>query len=67
MMKNTETKSEHGANTDWMNSNEPIDNTIRYLAEHTDLSPNQARELIEKHGTDREKLLKIASTMKAEG
>lgn len=37
------------------------------LAETTDLSPNQALALIEKHGHDLEKLQKIAETMKAEG
>lgn len=40
---------------------------VRYLTENTDLSPRQARELIEKHGNDRAELLKIAKTMKAEG
>ena len=39
---------------------------IRYLVENTDLSPLQARELVAEHGTDREKLMKIAETMKAE-
>jgi hypothetical protein len=39
---------------------------VRYLTEHTDLSPKQARELIERHGNDREELLRIARTMKAE-
>lgn len=42
------------------------DPNVRYLAEHTDLSPKQARELIAEHGNDREKLLRIARTMKAE-
>jgi hypothetical protein len=37
------------------------------LAETTDLSPNQALALIEKHGRDLAKLQKIAETMKAEG
>lgn len=39
---------------------------VRYLTENTDLSPKQARELIEEHGNDREKLLQIAKKMKAE-
>lgn len=39
---------------------------IRYLAEHTDLSPNQARELVRKHGTDRKRLIEAARTIKAE-
>ena len=34
------------------------------FAETTDLSPNQALELIEKHGRDLEKLQKIAETMR---
>ena len=38
-----------------------------YLAEHTDLSPNQARELIRRYGEDREKLLEAARNFKAEG
>jgi len=40
---------------------------IRFLAENTDLSPRQARELVVRHGSDRDKLLRIARTMKAEG
>ncbi|GAB1583922.1 hypothetical protein [Phyllobacterium phragmitis] len=59
--------TEHNANIDWLNSHKAADDEIRYLTEHTDLSPNQARDLVEKHGTDRETLLKIAKTMKAEG
>jgi hypothetical protein len=39
---------------------------VRYLTEHTDLSPKQARELIERYGNDRKELLRIARTMKAE-
>jgi hypothetical protein len=39
---------------------------VRYLTEHTDLSPKQVRELIEEHGNDRDRLLQIARTMKAE-
>jgi hypothetical protein len=39
---------------------------IRYLAEHTDLSPNQAQDLVKKHGTDRARLLEAAKTIKAE-
>ena len=43
------------------------DPDVRFLSENTDLSPKQARELIREHGHDRDKLLKIARTMKAEG
>lgn len=42
------------------------DPDVRFLAENTDLSPKQARELIREHGHDRGKLLEIARTMKAE-
>ena len=37
------------------------------LAETTDLSPNQAKQLIERYGNDREKLMKAAKNFKAEG
>lgn len=55
------------------------DPDVRFLAEQTDLSPRQARELIARHrddrgndrgnerGNDRARLLEIARTMKAEG
>ncbi|MDG4895164.1 hypothetical protein P9272_16470 [Mesorhizobium sp. WSM4976] len=42
------------------------DPDVRFLAENTDLSPKQARELIRTHGHNRDKLLEIARTMKAE-
>ncbi|WP_274627087.1 hypothetical protein [Arvimicrobium flavum] len=38
-----------------------------HLAETTDLSPRQARELIRKYGHDREKLMEAARNFKAEG
>ncbi|MDR7033190.1 MULTISPECIES: hypothetical protein [unclassified Mesorhizobium] len=43
------------------------DPDVRFLAENTDLSPKQARELIAEHGHDRKRLLEIARTRKAEG
>ncbi len=43
-----------------------LDPDVQFLAENTDLSPNQARELIREHGPDRVRLLEIARTMKAE-
>lgn len=43
------------------------DEDVRFLAENSDLSPKQARELIERHGRDKNKLLELARTMKAEG
>lgn len=52
---------------EWLDPENREEAEIRYLAEHTDLSPNQARELVRKHGTDRARLLEIARTMKAEG
>jgi hypothetical protein len=42
------------------------DDTALYLAEHTDLSPNQARDLIRKHGNDLKTLMDKARTIKAE-
>ena len=39
---------------------------VRHLAETSDLSPNQARELIRKYGSDRQKLEEAARTFKAE-
>ena len=36
------------------------------IAEQTDLSVNQARDLLRRHGNDRDKVLEIAKTMKAE-
>lgn len=42
------------------------DPDVRFLAENSDLSPKQARELIRERGHDREELLRIARTMKAE-
>lgn len=39
---------------------------VQHLAETTDLSPNQARELLKRHGNDWEKIRKEAETFKAE-
>lgn len=52
---------------EWMNPDDAQQAAIRELVEQTDLSPNQAADLVREHGTDREKLMKIAATMKAEG
>jgi hypothetical protein len=43
------------------------DELALYLAENTDLSPNQARELIRRYGDDRAKLMQAARNFKAEG
>jgi hypothetical protein len=40
---------------------------VQHLAETTDLSPNQARELLKRHGNDWEKIRDEAKTFKAEG
>ena len=44
----------------------PEEREALYLAEHTDVSVRQARELIRQHGTDRRTLLEKARTIKAE-
>ena len=43
------------------------DPLVKFLAEHTDLSPNQAEDLVDREGRNLNKLRKIARTMKAEG
>jgi hypothetical protein len=40
---------------------------VNHLVETTDLSPNQAREFLKRHGNDWEKIRKEAETFKAEG
>jgi len=40
---------------------------VKHLAETTDLSPNQARDLLRKHGNDWRKIEEVAKTFKAEG
>lgn len=54
--------------TDTIKDEEPgkLDPEVKFLAENTDLSPRQARELIDKHGRDRKTLLEKARTFKAE-
>lgn len=52
---------------EWLDPENRAEEEIRYLVENTDLSPLQAKRLVEKHGADRQKLLEIARTMKAEG
>ncbi|MCV0394118.1 MAG: hypothetical protein K5872_22840 [Rhizobiaceae bacterium] len=52
---------------EWLDPDNKHEAEVRYLVEHTDLSPNQAKQLVAKHGADRAKLLDIAKTMKAEG
>jgi hypothetical protein len=46
----------------------PADNErAMRLAETTDLSPKQAKELIERYGDDEKKLMEAARNFKAEG
>lgn len=45
---------------------EDLEAEALHLAEATDLSPNQARELIRRHGSDRKKLMELAKNFKAE-
>lgn len=51
----------------WTDPSDDREAIIRYLVENTDLSPLQAKELVAKHGVDREKLMEAARTTKAEG
>jgi Mg2+ and Co2+ transporter CorA len=51
---------------EWLDPSSPEEAEVRFLAENTDLSPEQAKELVRKHGPDRAKLLEEAKTMKAE-
>jgi hypothetical protein len=51
----------------WTNPDDEREAAIKHLVENTDLSPLQANDVVAKHGTDINKLLKIAETMKAEG
>ncbi|WP_252924716.1 hypothetical protein [Aliihoeflea sp. 40Bstr573] len=52
---------------DWTSPDDEREAAIKYLVENTDLSPNQAKELVAMRGTDHQRLLDIAKTMKAEG
>jgi putative SOS response-associated peptidase YedK len=54
-------------NNDWMHPHNATEELVRYLVENSDLSPLQAKDLVAKYGTDREKLIEVARTMKAEG
>ncbi|MDG4882972.1 hypothetical protein P9236_16625 [Mesorhizobium sp. WSM4884] len=59
--------SSHSPSSDQLPTKGGEDPDVRFLAENSDLSPRQARELIREHGHDRDELLRIARTMKAEG
>ncbi len=48
------------------NALKPDEALVKYLAENTDLSPNQAKELIRRYGSDRARLIEAARTFKAE-
>lgn len=51
---------------EWLDPDSGAEEEVRYLVENTDLSPLQAKRLVERHGVNRQKLLEIARTMKAE-
>ncbi|WFP66229.1 hypothetical protein [Mesorhizobium sp. WSM4904] len=59
--------SSHSPSSNQLPTKGGEDPDVRFLAENSDLSPRQARELIREHGHDRDELLRIARTMKAEG
>lgn len=52
---------------EWMSPDDEREAAIKHLVENTDLLPNQAKDLVAKHGADREKLMELGKTMKAEG
>lgn len=52
---------------EWMKPDSEREVAVKHLVETTDLSPLQAKELVSRHGTDLDRLLEIARTMKAEG
>lgn len=52
---------------EWTSPDDEREAAIKYLVKNTDLSPNQAKDLVAMRGTDHEKLMEIAKTMKAEG
>lgn len=52
---------------EWTDPTNADEEEIKHLVENTDLSPNQAAELVRQYGPDRETLMKVAATMKAEG
>jgi hypothetical protein len=52
---------------EWMKPDDDREAALKHLVENTDLSPNQAKSLVQMRGTDRIKLMAIAKTMKAEG
>lgn len=67
ILKGTQTMNDQTTRANSKPATGVEDPDVRYLAEHTDLSPKQAKELIANHGRDRRKLLELAATMKAEG
>lgn len=51
----------------WTNPDDEREAAVKHLVENTDLSPLQAKDVVDQYGTDIGKLMKIADTMKAEG
>jgi len=69
MMANDQAKSKRGsrvAKGEDLEVQHLEDLEVQHLAETTDLSPNQARELLRRHGNDWPKLKEVAKTFKAE-
>jgi hypothetical protein len=62
----TDPRSRNAATEQVETENTEFEGEVRFLAENTDLSPRQARELIRRVGTDRGALMKAAKTIKAE-
>ncbi|WP_173401392.1 hypothetical protein [Aliihoeflea sp. 2WW] len=52
---------------EWTSPDDEREAAIKHLVENTDLSPNQAKDLVAMRGTDRAKLMELAKNMKAEG
>lgn len=52
---------------EWTDPSDERETIISYLVENSDLSPLQAKDLINKHSTDKGHLIEIARTMNAEG
>lgn len=51
---------------DWTSPDNDREAAIKHLVENSDVSPLQAKELVEKHGTDIDALMEVAKGMKAE-
>lgn len=50
---------------DWLRPANDREAAIRHLVENSDVSPLQAKKMVERHGTDIDKLMKIAKGRQA--